>query len=725
MKRRIFAILIALVVAVGVFPIRVFATDAHEHSYDTELEMLEGAQHSYICSCGQRIIEDCVFEYYTYNDTEHWTECVLCMNWIDRETHTVEDCVCTDENCGYTEHVVASWELSLEDSGMHVGYCSACRKNIVTYHDMEWRYSEDLHWTGCSCGYTDENEQGEHYMSDWYAQSMNRHFRYCGCGYMISDFHVDVDGDLICDIESCGGTVHPNMDGDHVCDDCGVMIDYLCMDENDDHLCDDEMCGNRMRWECVDENDDHICDALACGRYMQEVCEDEDGDYICDVCEQNCCYHYYLNSYISNGDGTHSTVCEDCGFLLVEDCDAWYDVFSCGAAGHGYVCYCDYELPLEAHTYEDGGFVGAYSVVGHWIGCDSCSYEYLEAHTGSNGVCEICEQVIVETFDVYVGGIGLASGQYLDIAGNVSSDKPAGGYAYYQNGVLELNGFTYEGSGLMWQAGDGYGYYASIFAVRDLILVLVGENQISSSVTEEDEEIYLCADGIALVGNLRVRGDGSLTVFATDDGFDVENGDFIMESGTLMLGEIEYNENDSVKGYVEIGDDGLDVDGGDVLIGGGILGIIADDHGIDAVGDVIITGGSINIVAGDDGIESDKAVTISGCKLNIKADDQLIIGNGVSVSTIEMSADEDETETPVTDDETQGVSGSNQTNGSANEANDIADKTSGVDGGLSTGVIASIAIGSVVAVELSAAAIFWFLIRKRSFADLICVFKKS
>ena len=54
------------------------------------------------------------------------------------------------------------------------------------------------------------------------------------------------------------------------------------------------------------------------------------------------------------------------------------------------------------------------------------------------------------------------------------------------------------------------------------------------------------------------------------------------------------------------------------------------------------------------------------------------------------------------------------------------DKTPEPDkGGLSTGAIVGIAVGSVVVAGLGGFAIFWFVIKKKSFADLIAVFRKK
>ena len=45
--------------------------------------------------------------------------------------------------------------------------------------------------------------------------------------------------------------------------------------------------------------------------------------------------------------------------------------------------------------------------------------------------------------------------------------------------------------------------------------------------------------------------------------------------------------------------------------------------------------------------------------------------------------------------------------------------------GLSGGAIAGIAVGSVAVVGLGGFSIFWFVIKKKKFADLIALFKKK
>ena len=47
------------------------------------------------------------------------------------------------------------------------------------------------------------------------------------------------------------------------------------------------------------------------------------------------------------------------------------------------------------------------------------------------------------------------------------------------------------------------------------------------------------------------------------------------------------------------------------------------------------------------------------------------------------------------------------------------------DAGLGTGAIVGIVVGSVVVLGLGGFALVWFVIKKKSFADLVAVFKKN
>ena len=70
------------------------------------------------------------------------------------------------------------------------------------------------------------------------------------------------------------------------------------------------------------------------------------------------------------------------------------------------------------------------------------------------------------------------------------------------------------------------------------------------------------------------------------------------------------------------------------------------------------------------------------------------------------------------------------TNGGGNtetpdNPNNTPDNPNEDKAGLGAGAIVGIVIGSVAVVGIGGFALFWFVIKKKSFADLIAVFKKK
>ena len=105
--------------------------------------------------------------------------------------------------------------------------------------------------------------------------------------------------------------------------------------------------------------------------------------------------------------------------------------------------------------------------------------------------------------EVYVGGVGMNDGDYLAVGATATqTTKPSGGYAYYKDGTLTLNSYSYEGKG--YQYDSEYGYYAVIYSKIDLTLELIGNNTLTQTDLYSDM-IYV--DG----ANLTVGGDGKLT----------------------------------------------------------------------------------------------------------------------------------------------------------------------------------------------------------------------
>ena len=469
-------------------------------------------------------------------------------------------------------------------------------------------HDEVGHWYVCKCGLVYEETYGTHNICpDWEPYSGTKHYKYCDtCSYQIIEDHVDEDADAICDI--CEDEVHIciDEDGDHYCDECQEFIEGLCTDENGDHTCDGENCGEKMEWLCADENGDHTCDNEKCQRHMKELCSSEDGTVYCDICDRNFCAHDYLISCESLGDGTHSGICDYCGEDVTEECYTWEYIYD--EEKHYERCVCEYVLDEAEHTFEEG-YIYKGSVAGHWLGCDDCAFEKYEEHKFSEGEC-ICGTEENEVHDIYVGGKALENGEYIDNEGNVTAKKPAGGYAYYKDGVLELNNYEFIGKGVLSLRESELlqEQYAAVFATRDLTIKLIGENIIAETSTDDMEGIY--GNSIFVIGDLTFEGEGRLNIPEGDDGIEVQDGTVTIKEGHVEIGT-----------YDPVMDDGLDIENGNLVIDGGYLNVHSEDHGADVGGDFNMKKGTALITAGDDGLNIMRDIKVSGGQMRVDAED--------------------------------------------------------------------------------------------------------
>ena len=104
--------------------------------------------------------------------------------------------------------------------------------------------------------------------------------------------------------------------------------------------------------------------------------------------------------------------------------------------------------------------------------------------------------------NIYVGGVEMADGNYLDLEGNILDSEPEDGYAHYSQGVLTLSDYDYEGEGYT----DG-NITAAIRIDGDVELAVYGTNRVFC-VNSDAENSY----GIYISGNVTVTGTGYLTV---------------------------------------------------------------------------------------------------------------------------------------------------------------------------------------------------------------------
>lgn len=124
---------------------------------------------------------------------------------------------------------------------------------------------------------------------------------------------------------------------------------------------------------------------------------------------------------------------------------------------------------------------------------------------------------------VQVGGVSMIDGDYLPSGSNeVTRSRPvSGGYAYYKDGILTLNNFTLVGHGSVIESRtdkeDGnvdYSSYAHIFSTRDLVIELIGYNNVG--LIEYDElEDHVIGYNIFSAKSITIRGEGTLNATAS------------------------------------------------------------------------------------------------------------------------------------------------------------------------------------------------------------------
>ena len=251
-----------------------------------------------------------------------------------------------------------------------------------------------------------------------------------------------------------------------------------------------------------------------------------------------------------------------------------------------------------------------------------------------------------ETDSVYVGGVELPSGMYLAVDSTEPTDtKPAGGYAYYENGVLTLNNYTYEGEGYLYYAdSDEYNYYAAIYTDKAVTLILKGEN--SLTLTSE------AGDGISAESDLTIDGSGSLNITSTGDGIYVYAYDAkVVFRGSASL-TLETGNNEGV--YIYGDDVELEIEDNFQLTIGTEDAPIREE-GICLYGEytssvTITDNAKVSIVTSDEEaiyagyFEDNSSITISGNPtLNLIADEEALEACDISIygGTIYAESGED------------------------------------------------------------------------------------
>ena len=327
----------------------------------------------------------------------------------------------------------------------------------------------------------------------------------------------------------------------------------------------------------------------------------------------------YDSIYVAEGMGTSETVYDDYDeyYYLAEDGEILYSVHLT-AEKNGTVIKSDWIalsadsaeytgedlLPKITVTYDDGNVLEKdtdYTVT--WSADEAVDvgmyYAAIEG-TGDYSGTQYVIFKIVRTY-VYVGGVQVYNGEFLaNGETETTKEKPDGGYAYYYDGIVELNNFEYEGEGY-WYAPE-LGYSAAIYGEDDLVIKVVGTNEITNTENK--------CDGIVANGTITLAGKGTLTVnsdygiycYGTKvnvnecnlilnsdrTGIYSEN-DITVNSGTVMIhAKYGFYASYSINvngGHVEITADRIAVEANEINIADGITVFIPETAEIKRISD--------------------------------------------------------------------------------------------------------------------------------------------
>lgn len=346
------------------------------------------------------------------------------------------------------------------------------------------------------------------------------------------------------------------------------------------------------------------------------------GNSTLEICDAQ--YGVYANK-VAISDSTVRVTTDDRAFVV-------YDSFDIAAGlsvllPDGGVCglYEDVSPEFQTILNEDGSPAASvliaaecdheysdyyiYNETHHWKTCtkDCILTRYPEAlaegyaehdFDDATGKCS-CGYEADRDNDLYVGGVGMITGEYLSNEGFISTVKPSGGYAYYKDGTLTLNNYVYSGAGYVYNADDEY--MSALYSERDLKIQLEGTNSLKN--TSE------YCDGITVYNaELTLDGDGTMEI---DAGY----------------GIYTYGERDNEDNFV--GTDRL-------IINGGTWNITSEQMAISTDGSVVMTGGTVSAdsqwlgisVFEKDFLISGGSLIVNGDEVAVQAAKGITIGEG-------------------------------------------------------------------------------------------------
>ena len=306
-----------------------------------------------------------------------------------------------------------------------------------------------------------------------------------------------------------------------------------------------------------------------------------------------------------------------------------------------------------------------------------------------------------------------------------------------ETSTLTLNNYVYEGVGY---EDDGIAAFFIDVPEDGMTINLVGSNEITVRGTPSAAFVFF-EDEDGAADDVTIKGSGSLDIQATMYGFALmtESGTLVMDSGNIS---IETTNTPSIG----LGLNNFIMNGGSLKIDSLHLGIATmDPTGVVKIngGDLeigVISAGNILVYPTGEMVFASKVIDLAGytgeytVTASVNKDGSGAVNyNPADISTykyikvLHSHKDSDS-------DEKCDVCGISMSAGSGNVGGNGGGANGGGEGkepqkeGLTGGQIAGIVVGSVAGVIVLGAggfAIFWFVIKKKTWADFVALFKKN
>ena len=194
------------------------------------------------------------------------------------------------------------------------------------------------------------------------------------------------------------------------------------------------------------------------------------------------------------------------------------------------------------------------------------------ATTANNGGFEFsmpeCDVTVTATFEtlypVWVGGVQITSenkGNLIQAINDANNATIASGGISYDpdSKTLTLDNFSYTGAGYLYDEWYDMCYYAAIYALEDLNVVLIGDNTITCTAAEEDYCTGISCDAALTISD---NTAGTLTVNANEGVY----GSSVIIDGTT----------------VDISNSYYGICGRSLTIADSVVNVNSNDTGIDA-----------------------------------------------------------------------------------------------------------------------------------------------